>query len=464
MNLPKPATGNLTQAPPLKKLLGPSFILLGLGLGSGELILWPYLSANFGLGIIWGAVIGITLQFFLNMEISRYTLAYGESVFVGLARKLSFVSPIWFLISTLIPWMWPGVVTSSAVILGHLLGIKNIGLLGSILLLGIGALYTLGPVVYKTQESLQKAVIFLGVPFVFLLTLFVATPSDWSALAAGLFGVGEGFNFLPVSIPIATFLAAFAYSGAGGNLNMGQSLYVKEKGYGMASFSSKLTSIVTGKKTSLSLVGKKFNDNTKNRELFRNWWRKVNTEHFIVFWATGLVTMLMLSTLSYATVFGKEGNPTGINFVINQGTYLAANIAPIIGTLFLSVAAVMLFFTQFSVFGTTSRIMSENLAILLSSKASPNKMRYYFFIFLWIQIILGITVLLSGFTEPLGLVVVSAVLNAAAMCVACFLVYHLNTKTLPKSVAPTIARKAILLLSGLFYGGFTIFTIIDRLF
>jgi hypothetical protein len=58
-------------APPLKKILGPSFILLALGLGSGEVILWPYLTSNYGLGIVWGALVGITLQFFINMEIER---------------------------------------------------------------------------------------------------------------------------------------------------------------------------------------------------------------------------------------------------------------------------------------------------------------------------------------------------------------------------------------------------------
>src|SRR4030066_1852869 len=93
----------LPDPPRLSKLIGPSFILLGLGLGSGELILWPYLASNFGLGIIWGAVIGITLQFFLNMEIERYTLVTGESVFVGLARKLKVVAPVCFILSTFIP-------------------------------------------------------------------------------------------------------------------------------------------------------------------------------------------------------------------------------------------------------------------------------------------------------------------------------------------------------------------------
>ena len=103
----KPLTVNtLPAAPHFKKLIGPSFIFLGLGLGSGEIILWPYLSANYGLGIIWAAILGITFQFFMNMEIERYTLVHGESVFVGLARKLKWI-PLWFLLSTFIPWIWP---------------------------------------------------------------------------------------------------------------------------------------------------------------------------------------------------------------------------------------------------------------------------------------------------------------------------------------------------------------------
>jgi len=66
-NLPSLEKKDLPQAPSLLKLIGPSFIILGVGLGSGELILWPYLSSNFGLGIIWAALLGITFQFFINM-------------------------------------------------------------------------------------------------------------------------------------------------------------------------------------------------------------------------------------------------------------------------------------------------------------------------------------------------------------------------------------------------------------
>ena len=48
----------------LKQLLGPSFIILALGLGSGEVILWPYLVSNHGLGILWAAILGISCQYF----------------------------------------------------------------------------------------------------------------------------------------------------------------------------------------------------------------------------------------------------------------------------------------------------------------------------------------------------------------------------------------------------------------
>ena len=72
---------------PLRKVLGPSVILAGVGVGSGEYILWPYISANAGIGFLYLAVIGVTIQYFLNMEIERYTLATGETAIAGFARS-----------------------------------------------------------------------------------------------------------------------------------------------------------------------------------------------------------------------------------------------------------------------------------------------------------------------------------------------------------------------------------------
>jgi len=102
------------------------------------------------MGIIWGAILGITFQFFMNMEIERYALAHGESIFVGIARKFK-EAPIWFLFSTYIPWMWPGIIAASAKILGNLFGITDISFLTIGMLIAIGLILSLGPVLYKNR-------------------------------------------------------------------------------------------------------------------------------------------------------------------------------------------------------------------------------------------------------------------------------------------------------------------------
>lgn len=453
-DMPKPL--KLTQ------LLGPSFILLGLGLGSGELILWPFLASKFGLGLLWAAVLGITFQFFLNMEIERYTLVTGESVFVGLARKLSIFAPIWFIFSTLLPWMWPGIAASSARLITELLGIEYTPLIPIILLLLIGFILTLGPVLYKTQERFQRAVILIGVPFIFVLTFFLASPSDWVSAGKGLVGIGDGFTFLPAAIPLATFLGAFAYAGAGGNLNLSQSLYVKEKGYGMGKFSGRITSIITGKKEAMTLEGTTFEPTKENVARFKAWWKRVNIEHAIVFWATGAITMVLLSVLAYVTVFDRGIEVETIEFIIHEAQYITANTSQFIGGVFMITAAVMLFFTQFSVFGSTSRIMAENLAI--SSKKFPvSKMPFYFYAFLWIQILAGIVILALGFNQPLQLVIVSAVLNAFTMFVYSGLILWLNLTALPKETRPNFVRIFFVGAAFIFYGVFSAITIANNL-
>ena len=119
MSLPSLGRKDFPKPPRLRDLIGPSFLILGVGLGSGELISWPYLVSNFGLGIIWAAVLGVTFQFFINMEIERYTLARGESVFVGITRKFGKFHPIGLYATTIIPWMWPGIIAASSVLVAQ---------------------------------------------------------------------------------------------------------------------------------------------------------------------------------------------------------------------------------------------------------------------------------------------------------------------------------------------------------
>lgn len=76
----------LPQAPPLRRIVGPSVILVGVGIASGEYILFPYIASQVGLVFLWAGIVGLLTQFFINMEIERYTLATGETAVTGFQR------------------------------------------------------------------------------------------------------------------------------------------------------------------------------------------------------------------------------------------------------------------------------------------------------------------------------------------------------------------------------------------
>lgn len=461
--MPKPFPKPLS----LRKLLGPSFIILALGLGSGEVILWPYLSSNFGLGIAWGALLGITFQYFMNMEIERYALVKGESVFVGLAKQWK-LAPQWFILSTFIGFGLPGIIAASAQVLGSLIGIGAFKWLAIIMLLSIGLMLSVGKTVYGMMEKITQTIIFVSVPFILILAIIAASGADWTSLVHGLAGQGNGYLFLPQGISFAAFFAAFAYSGAGGNLNLTQSIYVKEKGYGMGTYAQKIGGLFRSKDghQNISLEGESFDLTEENISRFRTWWKRINMEHLIVFWFLGALAMLILMLLSYATTFGIEGNGEGIQFVMNQGHIISQTISPFIGTLFLIAVTIMLFQTQLGVLDSTSRIMAENAAIrnIAHKKEKNVNLSRIYYIFLWAQIAFGIILFLLDITEPRLLITLGAILNAIAMFVHVGLVNYMNHKIMPKPLQAVWWRKAIILLVFVVFGVFSVYTVWEKLF
>ena len=106
-DLPEPAR--------LRKLIGPSVILVGVGVASGEYILFPYIASVAGLAFLWAAVVGVAMQFFINMEVERFTLATGQTAITGFSRLWK----PWGLIIVLLAVLataWPGWATSAATV------------------------------------------------------------------------------------------------------------------------------------------------------------------------------------------------------------------------------------------------------------------------------------------------------------------------------------------------------------
>jgi len=465
LNIAPLGSKELPIAPPLRKLLGPSFILLGLGLGSGEVVLWPYMASNYGLGIVWGMLIGITMQFFINMEVARYALVNGESVFVGFARTLRWL-PVWFIVSTFLGFGWPGIGLYGASLLSTAVKPSieiQPNTIGIILFVSIGIILSVGKVLYQTVEQLQKYLIGISVPFIVGLTYYLATSDDVLALTKGLVGVGSiggtSYSFLPPGIIFGTFLGALAYAGAGGNLNLTQSCYVRDKGYGMGKYAQKITSLITagGSSETFKITGNTFSATPENLTRFRQWWKIINWEHFLIFWALGLFTMLTLSLLAYVTTFGKSGNAVGINFIVFEAIAIGKATIPVLGTLFLVIAGVMLCATQLTVLDSTTRIITENLLLLKSGQNSFSVSKAYYLV-LWLQILFGISVFSLGFDQPLQLIILGAVINAFSMFVYTGILLWLNNRVLIKEVRPAAWRNLVLTFTLLFFGTFCVVT------
>ncbi len=447
--MPKTPGRSLPPVPSFWKMIGPSFILLGLALGSGELILWPYLSAQHGLGLLWGALVGISLQYVLNTEVMRYSLYWGESVFVGF-RRISVWITIWYIISTFIPWSIPGFSSATTEILVTIFPVlpKNLVAVGLLVLTGL--ILSSGKSLYKTIERFQKIIIFLGLPFLFILAFMFAEPIHWQELGQGFLGKGHGWWFFPAGVSVGSFVAAFAYSGAGGNLNLAQSYYIKEKGMGMGKYMEKISGLFSGTAKAMTLEGETFEHTPANIQRWNQWWRLVTLEHALVFWLLGFISISLLALLAYSTVYGQEVQ-SGISFLYAQSEAIAARTAGAVGTLFLLVSAVMLFSTQVGVMESSARIISENGVLLFGSHKRKVNLSLYFYIALWAQLALGVGIYLAGIQEPRMLLTMAAIFNAAAMMLSFPIVYFLNKQRLAKPFRAGRLRQGAVIFAVLFF-------------
>src|SRR5918994_5454131 len=123
-HLPPAKYRDLPEPRSLRNYMGASVIILATALGSGELILWPYITTQVGIALVWLSVVGISVQFFLNMEIERYTLATGETAVTGFSR-MWLPWGIVMILGAILPNTFPGWAASSGAIVTFLFGMSE---------------------------------------------------------------------------------------------------------------------------------------------------------------------------------------------------------------------------------------------------------------------------------------------------------------------------------------------------
>jgi hypothetical protein len=171
-----------------------------------------------------------------------------------------------------------------------------------------------------------------------------------------------------------------------------------------------------------------------------------------------------LSLLAYNTAYvsGAE-TVNNISFVITESQAIGLMLLPAVGTFFLIIVGMTLFGTQLTVYDATSRIISENIILASRGKINERHIPRTYYLTLWLFIAAGIAIFLLGFTQPLQLIMIAAVLNAIAMFVHTGLTLWLNKTVLPKEIGPRVSRTIAMSTAFLFYGGFSLYVVIVEL-
>ncbi len=447
---------DLPEPQGLRKYAGASVIITATALGSGELILWPYLTTLVGLGIVWLSVLGITMQFFLNMEIERYTLITGETAVTGFSR-LWIGWGIFFILGAILPNAFPGWATSGAKVFTFIFGLSDAAspIITVIFLVSIGIAITVSPVIYQTLEKVQ-GVIIVGILVFIVVAIVIAT--DGSAWVGVVTEAPKGAANLPrylSEIGVASFLGAIAFAGAGGANNLVQSNYVRDKGMGMGIHIPNIVSPITGDEEAAPSLGYMPPSTEENERRWKQWWKVANQEQLITFWFIGALLLVALSILVFSTLGVRPNIETDLLFIQAEGEALGNSIAPWFQEFFYIAGFLMLFSTNLGVIDYTSRLAGDSLKVtFLKDSQFWSESKIYITI-AWLLIIGGSFIVLLGL-EPIVLLVLSATGGGIVMAFYSVLLILLNRRALPEFAKLKGWRLPVMVLIAIFFVSFAL--------
>jgi Mn2+/Fe2+ NRAMP family transporter len=432
--LPAIGSQDLPEPIPVRKLLGASVVILATALGSGEFLIWPWITTQIGIAFLWLAAVGFFMQFVINMEIERYTLATGETAVTGFTR---FWKPwgIIFVLGAVLPNAFPGWATSGATLFTYLFGFGDAAIIATIVLIATALALTLSPVVYQALEKIQMVLV--AIIMVFLVVgVFVATEAGaWASVVTQAPGSIPGVPGAVAAIGAAAFLGAVAFAGAGGANNLTQSNYIRDKGLGMGARMPKIVSPITGEEVAAPSLGYTFPLNEENMRRWRTWWKVANREHFITFFCIGLFTLLMLSVLVWSTV-GKATltDAADIEFINEEARILGNEIGGWFRAFFLFAGMVVLFSTSIGIMDYVSRLSASELKVSFFPNSEVITESRIYFTFAWIIAIAGSLILLAGLEAPLVLIIIAASGGGVVMFFYSGMLIWMNTRVLPEPI------------------------------
>ncbi len=465
-------TGRISRVPRLRHIVGPSIIALGMGLGSGEFLLWPNLIAVNGFSIWWLFWVGVVTQFLVMSEIERWTIATGESTFAGMARLDRFALWPWlFLVATLASFFWPGWASQSAEFMGQIVtSLRGPEIAWQPIALAMMACIWFGlavsRIVYNALERLEMALVLGFFPLLAITLLVVGlVPSDVLELTIGAVSIGSAPAELLTGDQFPTLLLAVAYAGTGGTLLLAQSLWIRDKGFGMARHQGRIAGM-RGENEEISRTGFVFDTRDATGLVrFRGWMRVAERELLVTFVLLTLVSVVITCLLVAATV-GTD-NPELAGDLTAMVTAQGAVIENV-GGLWLKVAFLLggtfvIFSTQLAIVDTVTRITSSIFYERYGRRTRFWTQKRTFVLFLTAFVSASMAIIAASWLggealdvlQPDFLILIAGPFTMTSMFLFTLVVGTMNVHRLPAALSPPAWKRWSLLWAAILWGWFT---------
>ncbi len=462
----------MSPAPRLRSIVGPSVIALGMGLGSGEFLLWPNLVAVNGFSIWWLFWIGVVTQFVVIAEIERWTIATGESTFAGMARLDRYGFWPWlFLIATLASFFWPGWASQSAEFVAEIVvltGGPRIAWqpLAMLMLACIWFGLAVSRIVYNALERTEIALVAGFFPMLGITLLLVGiVPDHVLELAVGAVSFGSAPRELFAGDQFPVLILAVAYAGTGGTLLLAQSLWIRDKGFGMARFQGRIAGI-RGRNEEISRTGFVF-DSGDGVALgrFKSWMKVAHRELFVSFLALTLLSVVITCLLVAATVGTDNPELAGDlgTMVILQGDAIALVGGTWLRVAFLLGGSFVIFSTQLAILDTVTRITGTIFYERYGRHTHFFTQKRTFLVFLTVFVVLAMGIIAASWSggegldvlQPDFLLLIAGPFTMTSMFLFTLVVGYMNTRRLPASMRPGLLKRASLVWAAVLWGWFT---------
>ncbi len=456
----------LPEAPPSVHLLGPTVFLVALGVGMGESYMWPRLVLLFGPEIRWLFLIGVTLQAIVLLEMSRYAMATGESIFTGAARVFKPIMWFFFTIAILI-YIWPGHLSAGALAFESVTGIswQIAAIVGMVL---VGLVFTLAKVIYNLLETVLSILIGTLVVSTAIIASLVGTWGDLASTLTGMFA----FGYLPEEALTAAWfpviVGSIAFAGPSGMQQMWYTLHLRDKGAGMGAHIPQLRGLRSaGEEEVMPSRGFMFDtDDPEEMAKWRGWRRWVTFDALLLFWG---ITMLVTISFTVLAQAAARNSPNVVNLLRDGEREAALNAMsdsfasvgiPALGGVFMSFIALIGLNATLGLFDSFSRGQSD-MAYHFIPGAKRFRMAHLYAGFLWGVIIFGICILLWGPADgPAAILDVLAFLSTFAMGAYCVVLLLVNNRLLPKPIRPKLWSNLIIGFGAVFYLGMLFYSLV----